>query len=506
MEVLIVRQRVVASLVFILTGCAGIPTIQNMSSIPTSKETIQLLENNSGATVKWQIEVSPAKTVVLPGSYSGSDRDGNRLYIVDPTPIVLKERIFVSSEGSLLSLEPTSGNVIRRYEVKEIFNADVVVDEYVDDPSGDVFSFAFNYELEKYVLYKGDSEVLVQRYGRGDSSQEFLDYHKGKLLVGSSFSGIFVLNTFSDGKIWSRPGRSMGKALQYQRLEAMRFDREREVICALFLAKKGNYFLEAYKFINGESLWKKDILTHFPGQKARTGIFLYKDKLVFTEGLADNNNQAVYPINKTFDILTGQEGPAFEGIYGMGWRDVEGSLYYIRYDRDKARWRGFVQDYAPGAGEPREMGIEGMDSAFGVKQVKDRFIYFSSQAGEMGSTVSPDDRDVHLSGYNGIGAADSNTLKAIWHVDLGRQKAMPTLYEKENVIVLGDPLGKGKTSDLAWLYDERLTDTGLVMDLQTGKVLWKAKIDGGRIARMTVWNNIAFIKTLSGNLFAVQWD
>ncbi len=493
---------------WLAAGCSSLPTLQRMAYLPRVQETIGFTENNSGAEVTWTRQVNPAKSA-LPKAPSAND--AGPLYVIESAPIVAKDKLFIHDGGNIVELDPQSGKVNSQHDLGKLFNTDVVVDEYREDPAGNAFSFAYNYEFEKYVLLKDNAEVAVQRYGRGDSPVDFLEYHRGKLIVGTPDARLFLFDAFSDTLLWIQPIQSMKEGRQslkpptdfhYQRLAAVVFDKDSELLCALYQTKRKNYFLEAYNFADGKSLWKKSLASHFPGQDTAAKIFLHHGKLVVTETPLHESPTTVNPINHLLEMRTGQEVLDFQGVYGVGWRGGKDSIYYARYDRETREWQGLFRQ--GNAGAEQRVTVENLDPSFGIQEIADGFIYLTRHGGETNAVITTDDGKVHLSGFDGIGKTGLDFAPR-WHVNVGSQKALPAVYEKEGVLVLGDPLGNGKTSDLVWLDEAQLSDTVTAIDIRSGKVLWKATVPGGKIARVAVWENMAFIKTLHGTLFAVRW-
>ncbi len=495
-----------------LTGCVSRIAIQDMAYVIPMEEEIEFLVNNTAATVKWKRAINPSKRIILKAK-SNSNESAGEYYLIDSSPAVGEEEIFVPKNGELLGLKPKTEDVIHRYNVKKILKKDVVMDDFILDAKEPVFSFAYHGGVKKYITFSG-SKPIVQKYGRGESSVQFVEFHKGKLILGNliKHGTINLLNPFKEKWLWKQPKihslkddlkkmikGEKGAGLIYDRLVDVVFSRKDEIIIGLFSTKDKNWFIEAYSFQNGKSLWTKKLVPGFTGDDLDARLMEYKNVVVLVEFPHKwDGKQLISTMNQVLNIADGVRIGTFKGIVNFAKR-IDGGIYFTNREN-----KGYIFSFA--SRESKEVALRGMNILYGLNQIKEKWLYFNSE-NSSGTARSLENRKplFAVKGYNQIRAVRAGEKTPLWSLLLSPQTQLPVIYEEEGIIAIGDPLGQGRESHLAYIQGTDLSDTALLIDGNGGKILWKAKIKDGKIARLAVWKNMAFIKTLKGNLFAVEW-
>ncbi len=106
---------------------------------------------------------------------------------------------------------------------------------------------------------------------------------------------------------------------------------------------------------------------------------------------------------------------------------------------------------------------------------------------------------------------DKYSLKIVWSKHIDRAMLINIVPEISNDYFAFDipaivHTELGKRSSI--VNPPGFTNTTSIADTETGRILWKARVEGvNPIVTRTVLadNNMAFIKTAAGTVFAVKW-
>ena len=106
---------------------------------------------------------------------------------------------------------------------------------------------------------------------------------------------------------------------------------------------------------------------------------------------------------------------------------------------------------------------------------------------------------------------DRSNMKIIWSsgIDISLLDKLP--YSVNDYFAFDIPITThNELGKRTYILDSSgFTDTTYVADVKTGKILWKARIEGDNpivVRTVLARNNMAFIKTAAGNVFAVKWE
>ncbi len=500
-----------------LTGCAGAPTFQKMAFVTYSEENIEFIENNNDATVKWLYKIDPAKKPIKKSETKKESLSGLP-YIIDSAPIVCENSLLIFKSGSMLELNPITSEITKRINLIKDLKMNAVLDRYVPDPDGKVFSFAYNRGMSKYVFVKNDNDVLIQKHGGANTGRQFLEYHKGRIIQRPEFAKtVAALDAFTGKIIWIQPVSNSGgragikenirkgvgpkKDYEYADIRDVVFDRQNELICVLYQTRQNNFYIEAYNFSDGTVKWAKRITPRYEGNNSKVIFTKYENKILLIEKKkAWREGELSSSLNRIYEIQNGNEIGEFEGIINLANKVDKGVLFF---EKDSGIPHVFDFDVK----NKKKMKIELQDNLSFVRQVENKYLVFKPMISDRTvRQIREDEHVFYASRYGKVICVDKDSYVVLWESKIESQPARPTVYEDDKLIVIGDPLGNGLSSHMAIISEENLASQAAIINIENGKNILKAKVNDGMIARIAVLNNMAFIKTLKGNMFALKWD
>ncbi len=493
---------VLASCVKIYTG-KDIFIYRNISGNGEKIEHIVFAENNFGANIKWKKNIGTSISHLF-------DR---RAYIVESDPAILSDnKIYFQDQSTIFAADLFTGEIRDKYdkpENQEKYIADLASASYESDKIAVLWSHISADEpiLFLKIDHVNKSAKIVRSWG----APHRVFYAKGKIIGFQNqyplVFAIFVQEFDSSKKPW------------WDNIAGSLYSLEVGTDNIIVIYGKGDVvFIEVRNLDTGETLWKNQFKAEKSADKTLynlTGIknFIQLQKsneLFVAEYLAFNGNTGQLTQNViSLDPRTGQINWQLSDVgrvYTKRYGD-DGLFYFYKRDQPETL---YGVDQKTGE-EKLKLSLRDPRNAQGIISTPDKIFY---------PRVIDRSKDTPLP-YDTFSAVDKKTGKTLWTVNnIDRQFALP--HYENGILYFGyrNDFYRNLLSGTIKQYERSfdllspddvptvLQKTAFAVDAETGKVLWKVKLEGREesyVEKILVKDNMAFIKSLSGWLYAIEW-
>jgi len=485
----------------VLTGCCCLgPTVRFpdkwQALTENEEESLEINAVSGRAWVKWSAHVDPAKKDPVSGDV-----------FIDGSPYLLSMgRLLIQRNTDLILLSESSGeetfhfgNVISSSSLMVVENKGEVtvktlVGYYVLSPSG-----AKGYQYEDNCLFSQERWVCVKPHW---------GFARRVSLV--------VKNSQRDKVLWEGPLTP----------EPIVFDiLDGKVIYLFtdlrtpdgFANKKGfiNYgklVLQAYDLDSGNQLWEiplspaSELHTEFWSGDLQTpegAVFVTQylptqQSIIITQSALNKISPDTFSMGWTYSIDPGK-GTILWQTQGKAWLRIEDAyssnsvVFLFRPDDSN-----HLYSLNPSTGRIlQRYDIEGAPAFLWYPDTKlfigDKTILYINQTSEGKQLI----------------ALDIKTGKHLWSKDFHIQRVFPVFGD--DTVIVGDPRDRVVTGGKARFFStiNFAPDALTAYDERTGTPRWTAKVMGGkypRIVSVSARGNRAFIRTASGELYAIRWE
>lgn len=483
-------------------GCSGIPVINDWKSVAADKENIEFLINYTNAKIIWNENVDSAK--VFPDRAKTNlpfklENQAEIVYLVDGSPILVDDEIYVQKKGIILVLNKIDKTVKDNY----LLDFPVLIDgfdNYIDEV---VIPFITGDFKQSYFIINKDKKEsrILSKVSKTDKI--YYKYTEHRIIsaiygnINASIGTVYIGNV--DKLLFSFPEKGFnglrneitGKGDHFNVRSLISVLVKDNILMGLYLKRDDNYFLVGFDINKGEVLWTRLVKRHYdPVEETTLFAFVNQDKVILTE-ISMKTSQIKDIFTTIVDIKTGDEFGVVKGAAYNGLNEVKDKLFYWWYDNNNNKI--VTQFFNYSTKTIQDVKLPKINPLFGIIQIKDYLYYVGGDFG------------IDSKQYDTIYCINKETGQIKWSAKIGKRTILPVI--NKDSIYVGDPLGKGNIANCNALTDEDLNEDAIVLEAETGKILWQAKIsNNGKITRMIVDVDKAYIKTLKGNLFAIEWE
>ena len=471
-------------------------------------ERIVLEENNANAHVKWKNNIGTLNMLFLDKAkyISGADLS----FLPDG-------KIYYQDQYNLYSVDVANGHSNMAYEKPykpPITSSDVIDLAHPCGVTGKKI-FAVRDILGKHRnFFIIDENNQKTTYVYASSSTAFCANSKA-IIITEHFlgDGVAVANLDPYKRLWWS-GEFLRKFYSVTTSNDTVF---------ILYKKSGSLFVEAYVLdydgpaagLNtGKLLWRSQLGAFksadeslYKAMKTNEAgtIQILKELFVTSYASFEENTGAVKGEVVSIDPNTGEINWRMSDITRIYMQSYDEALFYIVKKTDTSTIYGLDQKTGK---EKLKISLTGWNAVQGLLSIQDK-VFFA------GSSQLKDD----LRLYNTFTAVDKKTGQKVWTTTIDEQKAMP--HYENGILYFGykpDSFGKiyeGSIKQYEYSIDfyskndlkKNLLKTAFALDAETGKVLWKIKLEGGDesyVEKILVKDNMTFIKSSSGWLYAIE--
>lgn len=284
---------------------------------------------------------------------------------------------------------------------------------------------------------------------------------------------------------------------------------------AVFLYRKGNMLnVESYNLATGNLNWKKELRA--PKQKDRS----------FFEAMGIDEHKVV--LNELFIVeyvgFNKKTGETLENVTSLNahtgrinWQMSDLVRVFVRQNSDASPLFYYSKIDEPSViyGVDQETGEEKLRVALKEYNIGQGILLTADKLYHAGASISEDNKLL----YSAFSAVDKRTGKTLWTINIDQQGALP--HYEEGILYFGymPDFYKNIIAGSIKQYEDGfelygkddvqkfLRKTAFAVDAETGKVLWKAKLEGGDesyVEKILINGNMTFIKSISGWLYAIE--
>lgn len=502
-------------MVIVLPSCVRLFSGSDFMVYRTAKESYNeqfvFDENNVKARIVWKQNIGTLNALFFsePKYIIGAD-----------LAFVQDDKIYAQDQYNIFTLDARTGKTVKQYDkpfkppVKEI--GIINLSQPCRVPGGTIFlvkdamneprEFVILDDKDKHISYKyvspdtttfcvGDKAVIIRTSFMGDGFQVSDIRGDRKLWWSGEFLRFFYSAELNNGTLLTfyRKGNSLY-------VESYDF----------------NYVAQAeYGISDKRLLWQCRFDRHIALDKNKIAGFKDLNALLVLDEIFAVEysyiNEATGEITEQVTSIDPETGSINWQKYDVVRVDSKrygkhDGLFYLSKKGEQDTIYGIDQKTGE---EKLKVFLKGYNSAQGIISLPDKLYY-------AGASASGDNPLI----YKTFSAVDKKTGKTLWSITVDQQHALP--YYANGVFYFGlkkdfySNLVEGTLTRYAHSFDlyskqdvlRGLSKTAYAVDAQTGNVLWKIRLDGGDesyIEKILVKDDMAFIKSLSGWLYAIEW-
>ncbi len=453
------------------------------------KESLVFDVNNSDAKVLWETSSTPALY------YSETGK-----IFISADPIMSRSGILYlqGSEDMLKAINPQTGGLITTYTIEDPFtissaynNDDEIVIGVINKSKDSSTKSKMNL-LYFIVINEKLQKVVAFTYGKADELYAlyhylYTYYTNNKIIdLWQHFEELDVWDAKTDKLLWSSNPSTFSKPVKV--MAAYTYD---DIVYGLIDPDDNKHFIvKAYKLSDGEPIWE----TTFDKTETIKGysMQMFKNKFLLVEGQYTTKGKDI-PIPGGGKIMAlhlsdGTIAWQRDG-YVANYPHIKNTIYIVAPHSNNT-----LEVVSPENGATiTSASIEDNALLLWVFETSDGFLYVSKDFGYLN----------HRNKCN---------LSLTWSFKIGKTWNWILTDIHDDTFTFDAPYSSayeyGKLSYI-WGVHVGLTDTTFAADATTGKILWKARIEGDNpivVRTVLARNNMAFIKTAAGNVFAVKWE
>ena len=481
----------------IITSCVCIAPTSHPVTVKYGKlriggeggERIVFAENGVGAHVKWK------KHIGTPFFQLGN----KSWYMLGPNPGIWPDgKIYFQDRDCIFAADMATGKVVDRYEKPERLQSRVAaLDHACLVPGKKVFPLE-SWNGHGYTLLIIDEETKESEIG-------FAPY---SLFAPGSYQCLFSVGEFASRKEPWHSGKGSARLLSRRIYPDVT---PPGVIVALY-GKKDLLITEALYLSTLKLFWDNSFKMQSPSEDAVYGLQkfdqLFVTELCYNEMFINFDGQVT-----SLDPLTGEinwQLPHAVWVYTKKSKDGDNLFYFYKKDQPKTI---YGVDQKTGE-EKLTLCLKDYHLGYGIIATSEK-VFYPAASGLKHYSLQ----------YNAFSAVDKKTGKTLWTLvleHLEHQSALP--HHEDGVLYFGNKFNFlkhyffGSSREYAPNFDiyekgdipaTAVPKTAFAVNAETGKVLWKLGLEGGEeayIEKLLVKDNMVFVKSLSGWLYAIEWE
>ncbi len=473
-----------------ITGCylgPPVPWVWNAIS-KGQKENIVFDINNSDAKVLWETRSTPALY------YSETSQ-----LFVGGDPIISKSGILYvqGSEHTLKAINPQTGELITTYTVADPF----VISGYYNDKDEIIFAVINKGEntftkVKRSLVYfvvinEKDQKLVAFTYGNAFAtyalSEYIYTYYTNDIII-DLWQGFNELEArdIKNNLIWSNKPGSRWLRKPGNTLAAYTYN---DIVYGLIDPHDNKHLIvKAYKVSDGKTIWetsfkKIEDIKYYSIQQ-------YKNTFLFIEGKTITKGKDNLPVlgGKIVALHLSDGTMVWQrNGYVANYPHIKNTIYIVA-----PHTSNMLQVVSPETGA--------VITGASLEDAAPLIVVFEAPHGFM--CFSKDQKHLNYRNKEHLNVMWSLKISNVWSA---------ILPDINNYILTFDAPYSPAYEYGKMAYTEnryRFTDTTFAADATTGKILWKARIEGDNpivVRTVLARNNMAFIKTAAGNVFAVKW-